>query len=84
MLFLSFQIIRAPDPSLFLVYQDSNCTSTEAESYPDCVKEKAMNLGSQEVLGMSLLKIKEGMDFEGILSKRFVAVDGSQRFLLEY
>ncbi|XP_042890019.1 chondroitin sulfate N-acetylgalactosaminyltransferase 2-like isoform X2 [Penaeus japonicus] len=67
----TIKIIRAPDPSLFLVYQDSNCTSTEAESYPDCVKEKAMNLGSQEVLGMSLLKIKEGMDFEGILSKRF-------------
>ncbi|XP_069998506.1 chondroitin sulfate N-acetylgalactosaminyltransferase 2 [Penaeus vannamei] len=64
-------IIRAPDPSLFLVYQDTNCTLKERESYSDCVRERALNLGSQVTLGMSLLKVKEGTDFEGILSKRF-------------
>ncbi|ROT73284.1 hypothetical protein C7M84_008283 [Penaeus vannamei] len=67
----TIKIIRAPDPSLFLVYQDTNCTLKERESYSDCVRERALNLGSQVTLGMSLLKVKEGTDFEGILSKRF-------------
>lgn len=56
------------------MYQDTNCTLKERESYSDCVRERALNLGSQVTLGMSLLKVKEGTDFEGILSKRFVSL----------
>lgn len=67
---------------MFLVYQDTNCTSKERESYSDCVKEKALNLGSQVTLGMSLLKVKEGTDFEGILSKRFVVMNVPWQLIL--
>ncbi|XP_042878818.1 chondroitin sulfate N-acetylgalactosaminyltransferase 1-like isoform X3 [Penaeus japonicus] len=65
------KVIRAPDPSLFHLYHRKVCTDTNSVSYPACLKSKAVTEGSQLQLGLSLIKLHEGIDLEGILSKRF-------------
>ncbi|XP_037793225.1 chondroitin sulfate N-acetylgalactosaminyltransferase 1-like [Penaeus monodon] len=65
------KVIRAPDPSLFHLYHRKVCSDTNSVSYPACLKSKAVTEGSQLQLGLSLIKLHEGIDLEGILSKRF-------------
>ena len=65
-----FQVNRAPDPSLFHVYHPKECKTVQDISYPSCLRSKALTEGSQLQLGMMLIKLHDGADLEGILSKR--------------
>ncbi|XP_045599757.2 uncharacterized protein [Procambarus clarkii] len=67
----NIKVIRAPDPSLFHLYHHKECTDTTSTSYVACLKSKAVTEGSQLQLGLSLLKLHQGTDLEGVLSKRF-------------
>ncbi|XP_042208863.1 chondroitin sulfate N-acetylgalactosaminyltransferase 1-like [Homarus americanus] len=67
----NIKVIRAPDPSLFHLYHHKDCMDTGSSSYVACLKSKAVTEGSQLQLGLSLLKLHQGTDLEGVLSKRF-------------
>lgn len=67
----NIKVVRAPDPSLFHLYHHKKCADTSSTSYVACLKSKAVTEGSQLQLGLTLLKVHQGIDLEGILSKRF-------------
>ncbi|KAK7084994.1 Chondroitin sulfate N-acetylgalactosaminyltransferase 1 [Halocaridina rubra] len=66
----NIKVLRSPDPSLFHLYHQKECLDITSTSYPACLKSKALTEGSQLQLGLALLKLHEGIDMEGILSKR--------------
>lgn len=65
------RVLRSPDPGLFHVYHRKECIDTGRSTYADCLRSKALTEGSQMQLGLTLMKVQEGIDVEGILSKRF-------------
>ncbi|CAL4140045.1 unnamed protein product [Meganyctiphanes norvegica] len=67
----SIKVIRSPDPGLFHLYHKKECNDITSLTYPSCLKSKAMTEGSQLQLGLTLVKLTDGTDLEGILSKRF-------------
>ncbi|XP_068222013.1 chondroitin sulfate N-acetylgalactosaminyltransferase 1-like [Palaemon carinicauda] len=67
----NIKVLRFPDPGLFHLYHRKDCLDVTSSSYPACLKSKALTEGSQLQLGLTLLKLHEGTDLEGILSKRF-------------
>lgn len=66
----SIKVIRSPDPGLFHLYHKKECTDVTSTTYPSCLKSKAMTEGSQLHLGLTLIKLTDGTDLEGVLSKR--------------
>lgn len=65
-----FQVIRAPDPSLFHLHHAKECSEGQGVAYVACLKSRANTEGSKVQLGLALLKAHHGTDIEGVLSKR--------------
>ncbi|XP_064117256.1 chondroitin sulfate N-acetylgalactosaminyltransferase 1-like [Macrobrachium nipponense] len=65
------KVLRSPDPGLFHIYHRKECIDTGSSTYVDCLRSKSLTEGSQMQLGLTLMKVQEGVDVEGILSKRF-------------